>query len=175
MKYSEKTIDELCSVIKTSIIPVASTLYTLYSYSAFDNSRIPELSYGESIKSNKLKVLPNMILFNKLNVQNTRVWNIDEMISENSICSTEFIPLVPSKDIDRDFLFYNLISKACTSAMYGSRNGTSNSQQRIDAKALLAYRIQVPEYETQCKISRILRIIDSKIELNKQINRNLVA
>ena len=171
--FVKKPIKELCTVRREHIVPRANVRYTLYSLPAFDNSHKPEMVDGKDIKSSKLVVEPDTILFNKLNVKFRRVWNIHEMNEENAICSTEFVPLKTNQNILQDYLYYNLISDALTNTMDAARKGTSCSQQRIDIDALFGYEISVPPVAVQEKIVNILLGIDKKIKQNEAINHNL--
>lgn len=178
MKFDKNkvTIGDCCEIKKESIKPKPDTSYICYSLPAFDNSKSPEFVDGKDIKSSKLKLQSNTILFNKLNPKFRRVWNIKKLNeSENNICSTEFLPLKTKKGIDQDFLYYYLYSPYFTALMDSIKSGTSNSQQRIDWKLFLKQELLFPSYEIQCKISSILRGIDEKIELNNVINNNLPA
>lgn len=171
--FVKKPIRELCTVRREHVVPQANVEYTLYSLPAFDNSQKPELVDGKDIKSSKLAVESNIILFNKLNVKFRRVWNVHEMNDENAVCSTEFIPLKANQSILQDYLYYNLISDALTNTMDAARKGTSCSQQRIDVDALFSYEISVPPTAVQEKIVGILLNIDRKIKQNEAINHNL--
>lgn len=176
MKFDKNkvTIGDCCEIKKESIKPKPDTSYICYSLPAFDNSKSPEFVDGKDIKSSKLKLQSNTILFNKLNPKFRRVWNIKKLNeSENNICSTEFLPLKTKKGVDQDFLYYYLYSPYFTALMDSIKSGTSNSQQRIDWKLFLKQELLFPSYEIQCKISSILRGIDEKIELNNVINNNL--
>ena len=175
MAYELRSIGELCKIVRKSVNPQNGTQYTVYSLPAFDNNKKPEICYGDEIKSGKLAVIPNSILFNKLNVQFRRVWNIGNHINEHSVSSTEFIPLVVNEGVSKDYLYYNLISDTLTASMFSARKGTSSSQQRISPDALLQYRIPCPPYDIQLKIGAILSVIDRKIETNTEINDNLAA
>lgn len=168
-----KKIGELCRSYKKGIKPANDEVYTLFSLPAFDNNEHPEIVNGSEIKSNKLAVTNNMILFNKLNVKYRRVWNIKTLSTKNNLCSTEFIPLIANDGIDQDYLYYCLISDDVTYAMHAARKGTSNSQQRIDESILFSHSIPVPDLEVQKKIASLLGSIDDKIRINKQINDNL--
>lgn len=168
-----KRIGELCRSYKKGVKPVDDVVYTLFSLPAFDDNEHPEIVSGSKIKSNKLAVTDNMILFNKLNVKYRRVWNIKTISTQNNVCSTEFIPLIANNGIDQDYLYYCLISDDVTYAMHAARKGTSNSQQRIDESILFSHSIPVPDLEVQKKIASLLRSIDDKIRINKQINDNL--
>lgn len=173
--YKKEKIKNLCSIQRIHLTPQAGTTYTLFSLPAFDNSKTPEVVDGKAIMSGKLALTPNTILYNKLNVKFRRVWNIKELQNNNSICSPEYIPLKVNKGVDQGYLYYHLISNELTQTMHGARKGTSCSQQRIDADALLNYEIPLPSIDEQKKIAGILLMLDERIENNKSINHNLAA
>lgn len=93
--------------------------------------------------------------------------------NKNRLCSTEYIPLEVNSNYDKDYVYYYIITEDFTNLMDGASKGTSTSHQRIDANVLLNSKIMMPEYKVQQKISKILKEIDSKIELNNKINKNL--
>lgn len=176
MKYEfeTKTIGDCCDITKKSIHPEKGQVYTCFSLPAFDNSNTPEILNGEEIKSSKFVLDENTILFNKLNPKFRRVWNIHSLEKyENTICSTEFLPLKAKANIEQDYLYYYVSSPYFTRLMDGIRTGTSNSQQRIDWKQFLREPINVPSLPIQRKVVSLLRNIDKKIELNNAINNNL--
>ena len=52
--------------------------------------------------------------------------------------------------------------------------GTSNSHQRINPKDIKDYDLFLPkDKETQRKIGYILKLLDKKILINVEINKNL--
>lgn len=174
-KFETKTIGDCCDIIKKSIHPEKGQVYTCFSLPAFDNSNTPEILNGEEIKSSKFVLDENTILFNKLNPKFRRVWNIHSLEKyENTICSTEFLPLKAKANIEQDYLYYYVSSPYFTRLMDGIRTGTSNSQQRIDWKQFLREPINVPSLPIQRKVVSLLRNIDKKIELNNAINNNLL-
>ena len=173
MKFEEVKISDLCDIKRISVSPIGGVRYFLYSFSAFDNNKKPELIDGSEIKSSKFKVLPNSILFNKLNVKFLRVWSIGDNIEANSICSTEFIPLLPKESVSKEYLYYILTEKNFTYRMHSLRRGTSSSQQRISPESLMNYVVRIPNKENQLRIAKILANLDNKIALNNAINHNL--
>lgn len=175
-KWETRTIGDCCVIEKKSINPEHGKLYSCYSLPGFDNSKTPELLFGEDIKSSKLVLQENTILFNKLNPKFRRVWNIHSLNhADNCICSTEFLPLRVKEDVDQDFLFYYISSPAFTNLMDGIRTGTSNSQQRIDWRRFLQEPIKLPDISTQKQSVSILCDIDRRIKTNEKINENLAA
>ena len=168
-------LGDCLQIVKTSVMPKEQTMYSCFSLPAFDNSRTPEILDGKDIKSSKFVLTENTILFNKLNPKFRRIWNVHSLDQTiNPIASTEFLPLKVNSNISQDFLYYYISSPSFTALMDGIKTGTSNSQQRIDWRLFLRQPIYLPPSHTQCKIARILTLIDDKIHLNQQINKNLL-
>ena len=167
-------LGDCLQIVKTSVMPKEQTMYSCFSLPAFDNSRTPEILDGKDIKSSKFVLTENTILFNKLNPKFRRIWNVHSLDQTiNPIATTEFLPLKVNSNISQDFLYYYISSPSFTALMDGIKTGTSNSQQRIDWRLFLRQPIYLPPSHTQCKIARILTLIDDKIHLNQQINKNL--
>ena len=167
-------IGDVASYHKESVTPMPGTCYSCYSLPAFDNKKMPEKLDGSEILSGKLLVRNGDILVNKLNMRFRRIWPVDNP-SENSICSTEFVPLHPNETIDRRFLLYVLMGDAFTNELAGMRTGTSGSHQRVKPEWILSHRFPLPDLDTQVKIGHVLGSLDRKIELNNRLNDYLAA
>ena len=160
---------------KESVKPKAGVIYHCYSFPAFDNACTPEVMDGSKILSSKFRFVAGDILVNKLNMRFKRIWPIGDQFAPNSVCSTEFIPLTPNENVDRNFLLYVLLSDSFTRKLSGMRTGTSGSHQRVKVDWILDYEFMLPDFTTQCKIGDILATIDAKIALNGRINDYLAA
>ncbi len=167
-------IGDIATFRKESVKPLAGTTYHCYSLPAFDNARKPEVLDGSEILSSKLRIEPGDILVNKLNMRFKRIWPIGAL-EENSICSTEFVPLQPNAEIDRNYLLYILLSDCFTESLAGMRTGTSGSHQRVKPEWILDYRFELPPMNTQLKISGVLSSLDAKIETNTKLNGYLAV
>lgn len=171
MECSWVSLGEVVSSEKEAIAPEAGSIYWHYSLPAFDIGKGPLRELGSAIRSNKLVVHKGDILCNKLNMHFKRIWRIEEDLP-NSICSTEFIPL-RARGIDRNYLYYLLLTDDFTNAMIAQRSGTSNSHQRVRLDQLLSYQFALPSMDTQRRIADVLAVIDEKISLNSRINDHL--
>ena len=60
------------------------------------------------------------------------------------------------------------------STMNLGRLSGQSAQPGLSVKTLAKQIVKIPDYETQCKVSAILRIIDNKIGINECINKNLL-
>lgn len=75
--------------------------------------------------------------------------------------------------LDNDYLLYYLQSPIGQTMLKARETGTTVTG--IKQAEFRKIEITIPEYEIQKKISSVLKVIDDKIVLNKQINDNLVA
>ena len=162
-------IGDVATYRKDSIKPVTGITYRCYSLPAFDNCRSPEILDGSEILSSKLKIEKGDILVNKLNMRFKRIWPLNEL-DDNSVCSTEFLPLHPKESVDSVFLLYTLLSDSFTKELSGMRTGTSGSHQRVKPEWVLGYRFDLPDLDCQRKIGIVLAAIDLKIACNAKIN-----
>ena len=154
-------------ISKDSINPTKNPmcLYTHYSIPAFDKALTPEIQYGYEIKSNKFLVHSGMTLFSKLNPRIKRIWFIDE-VSNNSVCSTEFIPY-ESLGLNYYFLYCYLNSNMFYNQAMSLVNGATGSHQRFHPnetlKFLFVYKKEIIE-EFNVLIAPILKEM-SKLSL----------
>ena len=174
MGFRTVRIGDVATFRKETVKPLEGTTYHCYSLPAFDNARKPEISDGAKILSSKLRIEAGDILVNKLNMRFKRIWPV-RALEENGVCSTEFVPLSPNADIDRNYLLYVLLSDNFTNALSGMRTGTSGSHQRVKPEWILDYRFELPAKNIQQKIGGILASIDSKITANAKLNGYLAA
>lgn len=88
--------------------------------------------------------------------------------------STEFIVLrAKNKLILPKFLYYISISDDFRQMAIQSMTGTSG-RQRVQSESVINYEFSLPDIEKQTAIVDFLDAIDQKIELNRQINKNLL-
>ena len=158
------------TISKTSINPQPGTMYTLYSFPAYDNHQEPEVTDGGEIKSSKVVLKENVVLYNKLNVRLSRVWNIEKLNTQNNICSSEFLP-IKSKDnsiMTQQFIYQLLKSDYVTKKMVACSTGTSNSQKRITPSSLMDLEVPIPSIALQQQFVSIAEQAD-KSKYFKQI------
>ena len=155
-------LNSLVTLSKSSIMPQDGSIYTLYSFPAYDNNQTPEIVDGREIKSSKIVLEENVVLFNKLNVRLSRVWNILSLNTKNNICSSEFLPLKVknSSVISQAFLYRILCSDYVTKKMMDCSTGTSNSQKRITPSSLMNMNVPLPSIDKQQKFTAIAEQAD---------------
>ena len=173
-EWRECKLKDVCKYERISINPQKYKIlqFVHYSFPAFDNNKTPEIQFGGQIKSSKYIVKKGYILYNKLNVRFKRIWNINFETPENSICSSEFLPIL-AKKCNQDYLYYFLCSDELTDTMANSNTGTSGSHQRIDPNFLMKYDILLPPLPEQKAIAEVLSSLDDKIDLLTRQNKTL--
>ena len=92
-------------------------------------------------------------------------------IASNEVCTNQgFKSVIPNKDVDYLFLYYLL--KYNKETIEGMGSGTTFKE--VSKKTMEQIKVRVPkDISVQRRIAGILDSLDSKIELNNQINRNL--
>lgn len=107
-------------------------------------------------------------------LENGKTAQVNEL-EENEIGfgSTEFIVMrAKIERSDKDFIYYLSINKEFRNIAIKSMTGTSG-RQRAQVDVLKDTIMDLPEYNEQVKIAKILSSIDKKIQLNNKINNNL--
>ena len=117
--------------------------------------------------SNRTAIYGTVLLFNKLNVRQKRIWLVNAM-ENHSVCSSEFLPYY-SETIDLRLLQQLLSTEKITNDFIGMSTGTSNSQKRITPKNFLEYTVYMPrDINEQAAIADILADMDSEISQLQQ-------
>lgn len=164
-EWIEKRLGEIGEIIKESINPqlYRNQSFSEYSMPAYDLNKQPEIKYGEEMFSNRTKIDGTVLLYNKLNVRQRRIWYI-ENCKQNSICSMEFLPYKVYRDYLK-FFYYKLSIDSVVNYFVGISKGTSNSQKRISPNDFLDFKVKYPrELQEQKAIATVLSSIDKEIE-----------
>lgn len=142
------SVSQLACVQKDSINPNLSPEeeFDHYSIPAFDEGRWPKKERGEEIKSNKFLVPARAVLLSKLNPRFPRVWLPDVSTERRSICSTEFLVMVPEKGSTREYLYGMFNSRSFVDVFSTLVTGTSSSHQRVKSDYLGSMKIILPEF-----------------------------
>ncbi len=142
------------------------TKFNHYSIPAFDNGRYPTIDLGETILSNKYKVLENSILVSKLNPSTSRIWPVISL-KENAICSTEiqvFIPNMNSYAFAFGLFHYGGVKRE----MAQRASGTSSSHQRVRPGDILNIECINPKKEVLQLFEESVFKIIKKVEDNQE-------
>lgn len=146
--------------INPQIMPLS--MFSEYSMPAFDFGKKPNRVVGADMHSNRTVISGNVLLFNKLNVRQKRIWLVCAS-EKNAVCSSEFLPYC-SDAISLRFLAHVLGTEEVTAYFIGSSTGTSNSQKRITPATFLEYSLFAPlEISEQNAIADVLDNMDREI------------
>lgn len=157
------------SLIKETINPqfYSSKYFWEYSMPAFDGNKSPNKQIGMDMHSNRTVIDGKVLLFNKLNVRQKRIWLI-EQCRDNAVCSSEFLAY-RSNEINLEFLAQILNTDKVTMDFVGMSTGTSNSQKRIIPNNFLEYNVYLPlDKKEQEAIADVFSGMDNEIEALEQ-------
>lgn len=121
---------------------------------------LPEES--ESIRSDKLHVLPGDILVSRLNPRKPRVLRV-ESSGLPIVASTEFVPLVP-RTVRPDYLLYCLTSVTATDWLDANVRSVTRSHQRVEPEVLLRVPIPMVDLGQQTAVVRFLDETVARLE-----------
>lgn len=168
-EWAHMELGKYGSLMKETINPqlYSSEYFWEYSMPAFDEGRTPIKQKGADMHSNRTVICGKVLLFNKLNVRQKRVWLIDQC-RDSAVCSSEFLPY-KSDAINLELLSQILYTDKVTLEFIGMSTGTSNSQKRITPDAFLEYKVYLPVNEKeQAAIANVFSCMDNEIEALEQ-------
>lgn len=87
-------------------------------------------------------------------------------------CSNDVLVFQANEGFDQDYLYYVLSDDAFFA--YAMKTSKGTKMPRGDKHSIMQYETEVCDLATQRKIASLLKSIDSKIDLNKAINNNLM-
>ncbi|MEI4473538.1 restriction endonuclease subunit S [Frigidibacter sp. MR17.24] len=145
-----RTVGELCVQTKRTVKPMDAPASSFWHFSlpAFDSGRVPLLEDGAQIKSNKLFVPNDAILFSRLNPMIPRVWWARSDHGRGvPAASTEFFVANAATPEQTPWLYSLLSSEEFREQAVSRVTGTSNSHQRLSASALAEIAVTAPPDE----------------------------
>jgi type I restriction enzyme S subunit len=168
-EWAHMELGKYGSLMKETINPqlYSSEYFWEYSMPVFDEGRTPIKQKGADMHSNRTVICGKVLLFNKLNVRQKRIWLIDQC-RDSAVCSAEFLPY-KSDAINLELLSQILYTDKVTLEFIGMSTGTSNSQKRITPDAFLEYKVYLPINEKeQAAIANVFSCMDNEIEALEQ-------
>lgn len=87
-------------------------------------------------------------------------------------CSNDVLVFVPKPNTDKDFLYYVLADDDFFTYSMATSKGTK--MPRGDKTSIMQYEVPLIDLQVQKKIASVLKALDEKIKLNKEINNNLL-
>lgn len=113
-----------------------------YSIPAYDEQHFPLFESSDNVKSNKYILTDNSILVSKLNPDTKRIWR-PMCLTDQAVCSTEFIVFEANNSAYRDFLFSIIDSQIFSDWMCAHTTGSTNSRQRTTPSTTLEFKVNV--------------------------------
>ncbi|MBT2131005.1 restriction endonuclease subunit S [Aliiroseovarius lamellibrachiae] len=145
--WEQSTVSAVCEHVKQTVKPMDQPDQPFHHFSlpAFDTGRVPVLENGKDIKSNKLFVPNNAILFSRLNPSISRVWwaQTDEEAAIPA-SSTEFYVAKALHELQTPWLYCLMSSANFRDEALFRVTGTSNSHQRVPPKAFAEIEVIKP-------------------------------
>lgn len=121
----------------------------------------------------KRKVEHNSVLFSTVR-PNQAHYGIIKSQPENFLVSTGFAVMdADSERLDPDYLYYLLSSNEIVEGLHAIAEQSTSAYPSIKPSDIENLEVDVPDIETQKKISAVLVSIDEKIRSNTAINKNL--
>ncbi len=164
-------LGEVSPPFKSTLNPIqhSEEIFDYYSIPAYQDvgKALPE--YGKNIKSQKLVVEEDDVLFGKLNPRVPKVWLV-ETSNRRKIASTEFIPLRPKdQSADSLFLFFLCWSQHIMPKARELVSGSTPSRQRVDTRAFFKLQIPLPPLPEQRAIAHVLRTVQRAKEATEKV------
>lgn len=174
--WSSVTLGDVAIISNKSFNPLKQpeTMLEHYSIPAFDEARYPVFELSTEIKSNKFTVDSDCFMISKLNPTTKRVWR-PYCMTENAVCSTEFI-VYKAKDRKMTDFLYSLIDSALFSDFMCSHvTGSTGSRQRTTPSDTLQYQFYMPTEDEMADFSAVVAPIYAQIRINALENARLKA
>lgn len=168
MTWNTAPLSEIATIERNSISPAdikSGSRYVGLDHieSGGGSIRFGSVENGE-LASNKFQFGPNHILFGKLRPYLAKVVCPDF----NGICSTDIIPIAPSKRVDKRYLLHFL--RRPETIAWAAGRATGVNLPRLSPKELASLEIPLPPLDEQ---RRIATILDKADELRSKRKRAL--
>lgn len=151
------TLEAIATISTKSVNPTKNPDLYLehYSIPAFDEQHYPVFEYAREIKSNKYTLTDNSVMISKLNPDTKRIWR-PLCLSENPVCSTEFIVYEAVNPKHKDYLYSLIDSQAFSDYLCAHTTGSTNSRQRATPKTTLDFPCLLPTDEIIARFCGII-------------------
>lgn len=148
------------------------TMLEHYSIPAFDETCYPVFELSTAIKSNKFVVDADCFMISKLNPTTKRVWR-PYCMTDNAVCSTEFIVYKAKDRMLTDFLYSLIDSVPFSDFMCSHVTGSTGSRQRTIPSDTLQYQFYLPTAEEIATFSAVVAPMYAQIRINAMENARL--
>ena len=167
-------LGDVATISKKSFNPAKEPEMLLehYSIPAFDEVHFPVFELSTAIKSNKFIVDNSCFMISKLNPTTKRVWK-PYCLTENAVCSTEFIVYKAKSQEITDFLYSVIDSDSFSDFMCSHVTGSTGSRQRTTPSDTLAFELVLPNAEEIAEYQGIISPMLEQIKCNAIENDRL--
>ncbi len=143
--------------------------FEYYSIPDYQRDQKPSLTTGNQIKSSKMLLEPKVVLFGKLNPRVEKVWRVTDASDFRQIGSTEWMAVLPNKEVDATFLYFLEWSEHVMPIAKKLVSGSTPSRQRVDPKSFYQIKVPIPPLPEQKKIAHVLSTVQRAIEAQERI------
>ena len=167
-------LGDVATISNKSFNPLkeAERMLEHYSIPAFDEARFPVFEPSTSIKSNKFVIDASCFMISKLNPTTKRVWK-PYCLTENAVCSTEFIVYKAKDESITDFLYSVIDSSSFSDFMCSHVTGSTGSRQRTTPSDTLAYELILPSEEDLAEFQFLVSPMYAQMRINAIENDKL--
>ena len=168
------TLREVATILNKSFNPLKEPEMLLehYSIPAFDEARFPVFDLSTSIKSNKFIIDASCFMISKLNPTTKRVWK-PYCLTENAVCSTEFIVYKAKDQSITDFLYSVIDSGSFSDFMCSHVTGSTGSRQRTTPSDTLSYELILPSEDELAEFQSLVSPMYAQMRINAIENDKL--
>lgn len=168
------TLGQIAEIKTNSFSPSKNPdiLIEHYSIPAYDEKHFPVFEIASGIKSNKYTITASSVMISKLNPTTKRIWR-PMCLSDNPVCSTEFIVYEPVKTEYRDYVYSIIDNSMFSDFLCAHTTGSTNSRQRVTPNVTLSYPVSVPPDEIIRSFCSIVTPMYDLISLNTYENQKL--
>ena len=168
------TLGEVVTISNKSFNPLKAPKILLehYSIPAFDEARFPVFELSTSIKSNKFIIDASCFMISKLNPTTKRVWK-PYCLTEDAVCSTEFIVYKAKDQAITDFLYSVIDSGSFSDFMCSHVTGSTGSRQRTTPAETLSYKLILPSENELAEFQSLVSPMYAQMRINAIENDKL--
>mgnify|MGYP004556349219 FL=1 len=168
------TLGEVATISNKSFNPLKEPEILLehYSIPAFDEVRFPVFELSTSIKSNKFIIDASCFMISKLNPTTKRVWK-PYCLTEDAVCSTEFIVYKAKDQAITDFLYSVIDSGSFSDFMCSHVTGSTGSRQRTTPAETLSYKLILPSENELAEFQSLVSPMYAQMRINAIENDKL--
>ena len=161
---------ELSNICEYSSKRIDSSLLNVENYVSTENMMQNKGGITLAAKvpvENSVEFLPGDILISNIRPYFRKIWLSDK----KGGCSSDVLCIRALPGTDSTYLYYLLSQDSFFDYVMSGAKGCK--MPRGDKSQIMQWDVDLPNFEDQHRIASILKSIDDKIQLNKQINHNL--